>query len=227
MVSHHKKRPRIIAQYNAFSISNREKRRHLGWVGFLLVSNTDAQSTYTLHPVLLLACSDSKKNAAPAAPHLGAVPLALIDIDGKDEASLREAVEEALGEAMEAGDVLDAVIAQSQTQAKMLWKLREAPAELNTQMHPPVNFDVSLPQAEIGRFAEFHATEFRLLARPRYVAKANLSLLTPLMIGALTGEGGTPVTMIAVPSERPMPSRCGCCSMTGMMSSQRMRALMC
>jgi len=80
--------------------------------------------------------------------------LALIDIDGKDEASLREAVEEALGEAMEAGDVLDAVIAQSQTQAKTLWKLREAPAEMNTNMHPPINFDVSLPQAEIGRFAE-------------------------------------------------------------------------
>ncbi|MDH1764178.1 FAD-binding oxidoreductase [Comamonas aquatica] len=80
--------------------------------------------------------------------------LALIDIDGKDEASLREAVEEALGEAMEAGDVLDAVIAQSQTQAKMLWKLREAPAEMNTNMHPPINFDVSLPQSEIGRFAE-------------------------------------------------------------------------
>jgi FAD/FMN-containing dehydrogenase len=54
---------------------------------------------------------------------------------------------------VEAGEVVDAVIAQSQTQAKTLWKLREAPAELNTQMHPPVNFDVSLPQAEIGRFA--------------------------------------------------------------------------
>lgn len=79
--------------------------------------------------------------------------LALIDMDGKDEASLREAVEAALGDAMEAGEVVDAVIAQSQTQAKTLWKLREAPAELNTQMHPPVNFDVSLPQAEIGRFA--------------------------------------------------------------------------
>lgn len=79
--------------------------------------------------------------------------LALIDVDGKDEASLREAVEAALGDAMEAGEVVDAVIAQSQTQAKTLWKLREAPAELNTQMHPPVNFDVSLPQAEIGRFA--------------------------------------------------------------------------
>ncbi|MDH0361918.1 FAD-binding oxidoreductase [Comamonas aquatica] len=79
--------------------------------------------------------------------------LALIDVDGKDEASLRESVEAALGDAMEAGEVADAVIAQSQTQAKSLWKLREAPAELNTQMHPPVNFDVSLPQAEIGRFA--------------------------------------------------------------------------
>ena len=89
------------------------------------------------------------------APFAGSHPLlALIDVDGKDEASLREAVEAALGEAMEAGDVLDAVIAQSHTQAKTLWKLREAPAEMNAHMHPPVNFDVSLPQAEIGRFAD-------------------------------------------------------------------------
>ena len=80
--------------------------------------------------------------------------LALIDVDGKDESSLREAVESALGDAMEDGQVVDAVIAQSQTQAKTLWKLREAPAELNTNMHPAINFDVSLPQADIGRFAE-------------------------------------------------------------------------
>lgn len=86
--------------------------------------------------------------------------LALIDVDGKDEASLREAVEAALGEAMEEGDVLDAVIAQSHTQAKTLWKLREAPAELNAHMHPPINFDVSLPQSEIGRFADAIETAF-------------------------------------------------------------------
>ena len=79
--------------------------------------------------------------------------LALIDVDGKDEQSLRDAVEEALGEAMEAGEVVDAVIAQSTEQAKTLWKLREAPAEMNAHMHPPVNFDVSLPQVDIGRFA--------------------------------------------------------------------------
>lgn len=92
-----------------------------------------------------------KLQAPLAEPH---PLLALIDIDGKDEASLREAVEAALGEAMEAGEVQDAVIAQSQTQAKTLWKLREAPAEMNTHMHPPINFDVSLPQSEIGRFAQ-------------------------------------------------------------------------
>ena len=80
--------------------------------------------------------------------------LALVDVDGKDEASLHAALEEALGEAMEAGEVLDAVLAQSQTQAKTLWKLREAPAEMNTQMHPPINFDVGLPQSDIGPFAE-------------------------------------------------------------------------
>ncbi|WP_280188754.1 FAD-binding oxidoreductase [Delftia sp. PS-11] len=80
--------------------------------------------------------------------------LALIDVDGKDEALLRADVEETLGEAMEAGEVADAVIAQSVAQARQLWKLREAPAELNTHMHPAVNFDVSLPQADIGRFAD-------------------------------------------------------------------------
>jgi hypothetical protein len=44
--------------------------------------------------------------------------LALIDVDGKDGASLRDAVKQALGEAMEAGEVADAVIAQSHTQAR-------------------------------------------------------------------------------------------------------------
>jgi FAD/FMN-containing dehydrogenase len=79
---------------------------------------------------------------------------ALVDVVGDDEASLREAFEEALGEAMEAGRVSDAAIAQSQAQAQVFWKIREATAELPVHMHPPINFDVSLPMAEIGRFAD-------------------------------------------------------------------------
>lgn len=79
--------------------------------------------------------------------------LALINVDGKNEAQLREDVQQALEEAMEAGEVADAIVAQSVAQAQTLWKLREAPAELNNNMHPAINFDVSLPQSEIGRFA--------------------------------------------------------------------------
>ncbi|MDA7418392.1 FAD-binding oxidoreductase [Xenophilus arseniciresistens] len=79
--------------------------------------------------------------------------VALVDVAGSDEAGLRAALEELLGEAMEAGLAQDAVIAQSQAQAGTLWKIREATAELPTHMHPPINFDVSLPLADIGRFA--------------------------------------------------------------------------
>ena len=80
--------------------------------------------------------------------------LALINVDGKDEAQLQADVQQVLEEAMEADEVLDAIVAQSVAQAQTLWKLREAPAELNNNMHPAINFDVSLPQADIGRFAE-------------------------------------------------------------------------
>lgn len=85
------------------------------------------------------------------APHPFA---ALVDVTGSDEDELRAAIEALLGESMEAGEALDAVIAQSQTQARTLWKIREATAELPANMHPPINFDVSLPMADIGRFAD-------------------------------------------------------------------------
>lgn len=79
--------------------------------------------------------------------------LALIDVGGADALQLQAALEMVLGEAMEAGEALDAAIAQSDGQARALWKIREATAELPVHMHPPINFDVSLPQADIGRFA--------------------------------------------------------------------------
>ncbi len=80
--------------------------------------------------------------------------VALVDVAGEDEAALREALESALADAMEEGAALDAVIAQSQSQARAFWKIREATAELPVHMHPPINLDVSLPMASIGRFAD-------------------------------------------------------------------------
>ena len=59
----------------------------------------------------------------------------------------------ALNAELEAGVVLDAVIAQSQAETQALWEIREATAELPVQLDP-INFDVSLPIGEIGRFAD-------------------------------------------------------------------------
>jgi FAD/FMN-containing dehydrogenase len=80
--------------------------------------------------------------------------VALVDVGGEDEASLQAALEAVLGQAMEAGWASDAALAQSHQQARAFWKIREATAELPNHMHPPINFDVSLPLADIGRFAE-------------------------------------------------------------------------
>lgn len=80
--------------------------------------------------------------------------VALIDVGGQEEGALQSELESVLGEAMEAGLALDAAIAQSHAQARALWKIREATAVLPEHMHPPINFDVSLPLADIGRFAD-------------------------------------------------------------------------
>lgn len=78
----------------------------------------------------------------------------LLTVDGQSAEALHSALESVLADAMTAGEIVDVVIAQSQQQARTLWKIREATAELSVYMHPPINFDVSLPLAEIGRFAE-------------------------------------------------------------------------
>lgn len=68
-------------------------------------------------------------------------------------ASPRELLEQTLEEAFAAGEVVDAVMASSQTQARTLWKIREATGEFPLRMSP-LNFDVSLPIGLIGDFAE-------------------------------------------------------------------------
>lgn len=78
----------------------------------------------------------------------------LLTVDGQEVGALQGALESALNDSFQAGVALDAVIAQSEGQARSLWKIREATAELSTHMHPPINFDVSLPLADIGRFAQ-------------------------------------------------------------------------
>ncbi|MDF1486501.1 FAD-binding oxidoreductase [Ramlibacter sp. H39-3-26] len=81
-------------------------------------------------------------------------PLAvLVDVAGGDAAALDAGLQAVLEQAMEQGVAADAVIAQSQAQARSLWRIREAPTQFPARMEP-VNFDVSLPLADIGGFAE-------------------------------------------------------------------------
>jgi FAD/FMN-containing dehydrogenase len=58
-----------------------------------------------------------------------------------------------LNEALEAGRLRDVVVATSSSHALSLWSIREATAEFAGRIEP-INFDVSLPIADIGRFVE-------------------------------------------------------------------------
>ena len=64
----------------------------------------------------------------------------------------RDAIESFLASRIEQGLLQDAIIAQSQAQARDMWSVREGlPIEALPDL---LNFDVSLPIAGIGRFAE-------------------------------------------------------------------------
>ena len=89
-----------------------------------------------------------------ASPFGQTYPFAVLaDVTGNDEGALAESLQEVLAQAMDQGLVLDAVVAQTQSQASALWRIREASAEFPVQMDP-INFDISLPIEAIDAFAE-------------------------------------------------------------------------
>jgi FAD/FMN-containing dehydrogenase len=89
-----------------------------------------------------------------ASPLSQAYPLqVLAEVTGHAEAELVAALQTVLEEAMEAGTVLDAVVAQSLAQSQALWRIREATAEFPTYLEP-INFDISLPLDQIDAFAQ-------------------------------------------------------------------------
>ena len=73
--------------------------------------------------------------------------------------TLAESVLEA---ALEEKDILDAAVAQSETQARAFWKLREFISEAQAQEGPNIKHDVSIP---ISRIADFISATDQELAR--------------------------------------------------------------
>jgi FAD/FMN-containing dehydrogenase len=66
--------------------------------------------------------------------------------------AFRETIEEALGEAMEAGLVQDATLASSEAQAKQLWFIREAIVEAQKYEGGSIKHDISIPVSSVGTF---------------------------------------------------------------------------
>jgi D-lactate dehydrogenase (cytochrome) len=86
----------------------------------------------------------------------------LIEIsDSRSEASGRSAIESVLAEGMEAGVVLDAVVAQSLAQVQGLWALRENITEAQAREGHNLKHDVSVPVSRIADFITATDAEVR------------------------------------------------------------------
>ncbi|MEO0665199.1 MAG: FAD-binding oxidoreductase, partial [Pseudomonadota bacterium] len=93
------------------------------------------------HPVNILieAASTRTDEAAP-------------DADGTPR--LKSIMEALLAEAMEAGDIDDAVVAASEAQRREMWDRRERAAELTFTGRPILDTDIAVPLEEVPAFLE-------------------------------------------------------------------------
>jgi FAD/FMN-containing dehydrogenase len=71
---------------------------------------------------------------------------------GANQTGLREKMEAYLGEAMEKGLVLDAVIAQNEAQARSFWALRENHSEAQKREGPSIKHDISVSVSKLPEF---------------------------------------------------------------------------
>jgi FAD/FMN-containing dehydrogenase len=74
--------------------------------------------------------------------------------DSASDSPLPAQVEQALGNALDAGIALDATVAQTLEQAKALWTLREDIAEAQRREGPNIKHDISIPVSAIPRFLD-------------------------------------------------------------------------
>ena len=94
------------------------------------------------------------------------------------DAAMRTALEGVLEAALEAGLVLDAVIAESEAQRQAIWKLREEHAEAQKREGASVKNDVSVPVSKVPE----------LIARAAAACEALIPGIRPVPFGHL-GDG--------------------------------------
>src|SRR5690349_265184 len=96
----------------------------------------------------------------------------------RQEGGMSEKMEQFLADQLEAGRVLDAVIAQTEAQSRNMWRIRESMAEASRAEGPGLSFDVSVA---ISRIPEF-------IARGTDAALAILPTIRPYPLGHI-GDG--------------------------------------
>jgi len=77
---------------------------------------------------------------------------ALIEMASGQKGVIRDLAEAALGEAFEAGEIIDAVLAESGEQAAKLWNIRESIPEALKHCGPSAKHDISVPVSKIPEF---------------------------------------------------------------------------
>ncbi|MCY4240017.1 MAG: FAD-binding oxidoreductase [Rhodospirillaceae bacterium] len=79
----------------------------------------------------------------------------LVELTGqRADGSLRVSLEDVLGAAMAEGDVLNAVIAESETQGRSLWQIRESISEAQKFEGGSIKHDVAVPISKVAEFME-------------------------------------------------------------------------
>jgi D-lactate dehydrogenase (cytochrome) len=121
----------------------------------LRAASGDAVTTfeYINRPSLELALAWVEGNRDPLAqayPHYALVELS----GGSPSGALRGVFEQALTEAFDGGEVLDAVIADSGAQSGLLWKLRETIPEAQKRASASIKHDISVPVSCVPELLE-------------------------------------------------------------------------
>ena len=112
---------------------------------------------YMVREALELTYANMARNREPLAEAHPACVL-MEATSGQEGDGLRSAVEEVLADAMEAGLLLDATIAESEGQARALWQIREDMPEAQVHAGGGVKHDISVPISRVAEFLD-QATE--------------------------------------------------------------------
>lgn len=78
--------------------------------------------------------------------------IVLLEFEAHEGAHLEETVENTLGDALEAGLIIDAAVARSEAQAAEYWRLRETIPGAHKPLGPQMNLDISVPVSAVPRF---------------------------------------------------------------------------